>query len=107
MVYDYYSPVGGTGPKVTFNCTEGSGQTPEIWPKRTTIPAALMSKAVEALALYAIKHYIFFLNGKGPGTRHTRPPSSAKKQTFREVLHEGWTDLTRLRTTTINIAITL
>ncbi len=52
MVYEYYSPVGGTG--LPFTAVKDSEQRPEIWTKRWAIPAASMAKAVEALALYSI-----------------------------------------------------
>ncbi len=48
MVYDYYSPVGGTA--LPFTALKESEQRPEVWTKRPTIPAASMAKAVDALA---------------------------------------------------------
>ena len=52
MVYEYYSPVGGTA--LPFTALKVREQRPEIWTKRPKIPAASMAKAVEALASYAI-----------------------------------------------------
>ncbi len=56
MVYEYYLPVGGTS--LACYCIEHveglySEQRVEIWTKRLTMPAASVTKAVEAMALYA------------------------------------------------------
>ncbi len=68
MLYDNYSPVGGTG--IAFYCIEDSEQSDEIWTKGRTNPSGSMTKAVKALGLYGIEHKIIF-NGKGPGSTHT------------------------------------
>ncbi len=60
MVYEYYSPVGGTS--LAFYCIKGSEQTPEILTKRPTIPAASMAKGVEALALDAIYMRYYYIS---------------------------------------------
>ncbi len=51
MMYEYYSPVGGTS--LAFYCIEGS--EPKYGPNG---PAASMTKAVEALALFAMQYYM-------------------------------------------------
>ncbi len=71
-------------------------------------PSGLDVESSRGAGSVCYKALYFFLKRKRPGYEtHPGLLLQRKKKTFREVLHEGWTDLTRLRTTTINIAITL
>ncbi len=68
-----------------FTALEDSEKKAEIRTKRRTIPAAGMANAVEALALYVILHYIFFLTDKS----RVRIPSdthSDEKLSFSDLL---------------------
>ncbi len=81
MVYEYHSPVGGTG--LVFYCFDDSEQRAEIWTKLPTIPAATIRKQQRhcLCELYNIRYFSL--------TETPEPPSSVKKIMI--ILYEGLT----------------